>query len=358
MRILFVTPSLGTGGAERLTVNSALGMQHRGHTVGVAYGYLSLLAGPLRDARAELYERSGPTPGLANLVPWVRHIRGAVNDFRPDVIYAQSVATALAARLASHGSPMLVTVHGISHTDERLASILFRASGVKLTAVSEATAAGLRRYPWSPPVEVLSPGVDAEQVLDESRAIDPVAPVGEPCLCVVARQQPEKGTDILLRALPALARELPKVGLMVVGIGQELKANQQLAVDLGIADRVNFIGLVPNAAPHMAAADIVVLPSRREGLPIVALEALSLARPVVATRVGGTPSVVLPGETGWLANPDDEASLVAAIVDCWSDPAEAARRGAAGRVLVEQRFGIKPMHDRIEQLLLELSNRG
>ncbi len=358
MRILFVTPSLGTGGAERLTVNSALGLQGRGHTVGVAYGYLSLQAGPLREAGVDLYERPGATPGLTNLLPWARHIRRAVREFRPDVIYAQSVATALAARLASHNSPMLVTVHGISHTDERLASILFRASGVKLTAVSEASAAGLQRYPWAPPVEVLSPGVDAAQIVEQSLAIGPVAKVGEPSLAVVARQQPEKGTDVLLRALPALAQKLPKVGLMVVGIGEEYEANQQLAVDLGIADRVNFIGLVPNAAPQMAAADIVVLPSRREGLPIVALEALSLSRPVVATRVGGTPSVVVAGETGWLANPEDQASLVETIVACWSDPEEAARRGRAGRKLVEERFGIKPMHDRIEELLLELSKRN
>ena len=358
MRILFVTPSLGTGGAERLTVDSALGMQKRGHTVGVVYGFLALQAEPLREAGVNLYERPGATPELLNLLPWARHIRRAIRDFRPDVIYAQSVATALAARLASHRSRMLVTVHGISHTDERLASILFKASGVTLTAVSEASAAGLRRYPWSPPVEVLRPGVDAEQVVEQSRAIDPVDKVGDPSLTVVARQQPEKGTDVLLRALPALALQLPKVGLMVVGIGEELEANRQLAVDLGIADRVKFVGLVSNAAPQLAAADIVVLPSRREGLPIVALEALSLARPVVATRVGGTPTVVVAGETGWLAEPEDEASLVATIVACWSDPAEAARRGLAGRALVEEQYGIKSMHDRIEQLLLELANRG
>lgn len=357
MRILFVTPSLGTGGAERLTVNSALGLQQRGHTVGVVFGFLALQAGPLRDAGVDLYERPGALPVFANLLPWVRHVRRAVRDFRPDVIYAQSVATALAARLASHRLPLLVTVHGISHTDERLASILFRASRVKVTAVSQASAAGLQRYPWSPPVEVLSPGVDVDQIVEQSRAIDPVGKVGEPSLCVVARQQPEKGTDILLRALPALALELPKVGLMVVGVGHDLKANQQLAVDLGIADRVHFTGLVPNAAPHMAAADIVVLPSRREGLPIVALEALSLGRPVVATRVGGTPSVVIAGKTGWLASPDDEASLVATILECWSDPAEAGRRSLAGTALVAEQFGIKPMHDRIEELLLELSNR-
>ena len=256
----------------------------------------------MRAAAVALYERPGPTPAPATLLPWVRHVRRAIADFRPDVIYAQSVATALTARLASPRMPLLVTVHGISRGDERLASILLGASGVKLTAVSEASAAGLRRYRWSPPVEVLSPGVDPEHVREQSRATDPVSPIGDPSLCVVARQEPEKGTDVLLRALPALALQLPKVGLLVVGVGQDLEPNQRLAVELGVAERVHFIGLVPNAAPQMAAADMVVLPSRREGLPIVALEALSLARPVVATRVGGTPSVVVPGETGWLAS--------------------------------------------------------
>ena len=355
MRILFVTPSLGTGGAERLTVNSALSMLGRGHAVGVVFGFLDLQAGPLRDAGVELYERVGAVPGLTNLVPWVGHVRRAVRDFRPDVIYAQSVTTALVARLAAPRLPLLATVHGISHTDERVASLLFRAAKVRLTAVSEATAAGLRRYPWASPVEVLSPGVDSDQVRAQSHLVEqPIEAIGSPSLCVVARQQPEKGVDVLLRALPAVARELPDVGLTVVGMGDQLESNVALAAELGIADRVWFVGMVPNAAPYMAAADVVILPSRREGLPVTVLEALALNRPVVATRVGGTPTVIVPGETGWLAEPENEESLAAAIVACCADPAEAARRAAAGRAVVEERFGDRPMHDRIEALLGEI----
>ena len=293
-------------------------------------------------------------PGLSNLVSWVKHVRRAVRDFRPDAIYAQSVTTALVARLAAPRLPLLATVHGISHTDERVASILFRAAKVRLTAVSEATAAGLRRYPWASPVEVLSPGVDSDQVRAQSQVGEPIHAVGSPSLCVVARQQREKGVDVLLRALPLVARELPDVGLTVVGMGDQLDSNIQLAAELGISDRVWFVGMVPNAAPYMAAADVVILPSRREGLPVTVLEALALERPVVATRVGGTPTVVVPGETGWLAEPENEESLAAAIVACCSDPAEAARLATAGRAVVEARFGDGPMHDRIEALLTEL----
>ena len=67
----------------------------------------------------------------------------------------------------------------------------------------------------------------------------------------------------------------------------------------------------------------VILPSRREGLPVVALEALALERPVVATDVGGTSTAIVDGETGWLVPPEDPSALAAAIIDCLADPAEA-----------------------------------
>lgn len=364
MRVLFVTPTLGQGGAERLTVKAALGMERRGLTVAVTFGFLDLQAEPLRDAGIELYMRKkaplgpykgpGEAPSIRTWFSSMRHIRRTVQAFRPDVIYAQSVASAFAARVAAPRVPLLVTVHGISHTDERLASLLFRFANARLTAVSEASAAGLRRYPWAPAVEVLSPGVDSDHVRADS-LLEKIAPVGKPNICVVARHELVKGVDVMLRALPAVARQFPDVGLTLVGHGEQLANHRRLAEDLGVSEHVWFVGLVPNAAPYMAVSDVVVLPSRREGLPVVALEALSLDRPVVATRVGGTPSVVIDGETGWVVPPEDDAALAAAIVACFSNPEEAARRARTGRHLVEERFDIERMHDRTAALLLELA---
>ena len=115
---------------------------------------------------------------------------------------------------------------------------------------------------------------------------------------------------------------------------------------------------IENAAPYIAAADIVVLPSRREGLPVVALETLALERPLVATRVGGTPTVVVDGETGWLAEPENEGSLAASIVACAGSPGEASRRAHAGQILVADRFSAEAMLDRIETMLTDLIPRG
>ena len=109
--------------------------------------------------------------------------------------------------------------------------------------------------------------------------------------------------------------------------------------------------------PYLAAADLVVLPSRREGLPLSALEALALERAVVATAVGGTPDVVRPGETGWLVPPEQPGALAAAIVEALLDPAECARRARRGRELVERSYSTEVMIDRIERLYDEVAGK-
>lgn len=354
MRILFLTPTLGTGGSEKLTVGYALGMIERSHEVAVAYGFADSQAAPLREVGIGLHELSARKLKPWTMREWVSSLRHVIRGFRPDVVHSQSVTAAVAARLAAPRLPQLVTIHGISRTNEPLASLLLRAANVRLTAVSEASAAGLGRHPWSPPVEILGPGIDTRQLAALAAAEEPDL-VGSPRLVCVARQDPAKGIDVLLQAVALLTRDFPDVGLTLVGTGPQLEANKRLAEALGIGDRTVFAGLIPYAAPYLRAADVVVLPSRREGLPIVVLEALALERPVVATAVGGTPTAVLDGETGLLVPPEDPDALAAAIGESLRDRALAARRARAGRALVEERFAAEPMLETIEGLLRDLT---
>jgi glycosyltransferase involved in cell wall biosynthesis/peptidoglycan/xylan/chitin deacetylase (PgdA/CDA1 family) len=355
MRIFFLTPTLGTGGAERLVVSYALGMQRRGHQVAVAHGVTRDEAGPLVAAGIEPVWLSSRTLLGRTLPEWVRNLRRAVRGFDPDVLHVQSVTAALAARLAAPTLPQLVTIHGISASDEALAALILRGAASRLTAVSQASATGIHRHRWSPPVEVLSPGIDVERLRAQAAAAGRALP-GSPAVCCVARQEPAKGVDVLLRAFPAVAAALPGAELTLVGEGSDLEPNRALAEELGVAPRVHFAGRVPDAASLMAAADVMVLPSRREGLPVAVLEALALERPLVATAVGGTPTVVVDGETGWLAPPEDPARLAEIIVAAASNPTEAGRRGAAGRAVVEERFGAEAMLDRVESLLARLAH--
>jgi peptidoglycan/xylan/chitin deacetylase (PgdA/CDA1 family) len=143
---------------------------------------------------------------------------------------------------------------------------------------------------------------------------------------------------------------------VLVGGGRDHDALIARVGELGIGHAVHFTGIVDNPAAYIALADVVVLPSRREGLPVAALEALALGRAVVATAVGGTPDVVRPGETGWLVPPEQPAALATSLVEALLDPDERGRRGARGRALVLEHYSTRAMIDRIEELCAEVAS--
>ena len=163
--------------------------------------------------------------------------------------------------------------------------------------------------------------------------------------------------DQLVEAFPQVLEAVPGAGLVLVGGGPDTDELIARVAELGLADAVHFAGRQLNPAAYLAAADLVVLPSRREGLPLSALEALALERAVVATAVGGTPDVVRPGETGWLVPPEQPGALATAIVEALLDPAECARRARRGRELVERSYSTEVMIDRIERLYDEVAGK-
>ena len=372
-RVMFVTPTLGIGGTERLVGATAARLAGRGHAVAVAFGFTDVQRGPLDAAGVDLVRLSDRRLCARSVPGWARAIRREVARWRPDVLYVHSVLGAVVTRLAAPRCPMLVTVHGISAADERVAAGLLRLVRARVTAVSAASAEGIRRHRLAPEVTLLPPAVDiaaieeaaqrpiAEDLIRIDPARFPTAPVpdphltGAPRICCVARQEPEKGVDVLVRAFALLAARHPEPVLVLVGTGSELEPNRALATSLQIRDRCEFAGVVSNASPFMRDADVIVLPSRREGLPVVGLEAFALRRPVVATAVGGTPAIVREGETGWLVPPDDAPALAAAIESAVGDLAEARRRGANGRELVEREYEIAGLSDTIERLLRSLA---
>src|SRR5262249_30673490 len=145
--------------------------------------------------------------------------------------------------------------------------------------------------------------------------------------------------------------------LALVGAGSQMPANKAAAAAAGVRPRVEFMGVLSNPAPAIADGDAIVLPSRREGLPVVVLEAFALERPVVATCVGGTPDVVRDGDTGWLVPPEDPAALATALLAAAGDAGAREERGARGAVLVAERYSIDALVDRVEVLLGGLVGR-
>lgn len=181
---------------------------------------------------------------------------------------------------------------------------------------------------------------------------EPVAPAVRPGngagrprrLVVVGRLSPIKGQDTAICATALLRRAGFDVALTLVGDcypGYEAveEGLRDLAVEQGVDAVTEFTGF-RDPAPLVAAADVVLVPSRVESFGLVAVEALFLGRPVVAARTGGLPEVVRDGETGLLVPADDPRALADAVVRLLEDPARAAALGAAGRADARARFSI------------------
>src|SRR5439155_23179940 len=119
----------------------------------------------------------------------------------------------------------------------------------------------------------------------------------DPVLVVIGRLEPQKGHRVLLLALPAIRHEFPGVRVVFVGEGGLKAELEQQVAGAGLTDAVRFVGRQSNVVDWLALADVTVLPSFYEGLPLAAIEALAAGRPIVATAVGGTPEVVVDGPT-------------------------------------------------------------
>jgi glycosyltransferase involved in cell wall biosynthesis len=161
---------------------------------------------------------------------------------------------------------------------------------------------------------------------------------GDQVLLVVGRLEPQKGHAVMLQALAALRREFPRVRLACVGDGALRSCLEEQARALGCQEVVRFAGYQRNIAEWLSAADVVVLPSLFEGLPLVAIETLAACRPMVATAVDGTPEVVIDGKTGRTVPPGDPQALAGAIAALLRDPGQAAGLAAAGHDWVWERF--------------------
>lgn len=167
-------------------------------------------------------------------------------------------------------------------------------------------------------------------------------------LLFLGRLEEEKGVFVLIEALALLAGRYPALRAVVAGEGN-MDALRAAATAAGVPERLELPGWVAGEAKArlLARAGLFVLPSRFEGLPMALLEAQAAGLPVVATRVGGIPQVVTDGVNGLLADPDDVASLVEALVPLLADVELARRMGEIGRERVLAGYGV----DRVAALL-------
>ena len=359
MKIMHVLAPADAGGLERVVHALAIGQRQRGHAI---------IAVPVAESWNDDHSFA---------VPLAR----AGVEVRPLILPARAYLrerTALAELLRAEG-PDVVHSHGY-HTDVVLGGVARRA-----VAATVSTAHGFTRGPWrnrfyehldrralrrfdavaavSRPLadELQRSGVPGDRLhvvpnawsriatpFDRTSArarlgLDPERFV----LGWVGRMTPEKGLDVLVDALPALA-DLP-ITVCAIGDGPERITGEARAAASGVGERIRWAGLVREAGRYFQAFDLLVLSSRTEGVPMVVLEAMATGVPLVVTAVGGIPDVVSPREALLVPSERPDA-LASAIRSAFERRDEAAARALAAQARLDRDFAEGPWLDRYDEI--------
>jgi glycosyltransferase involved in cell wall biosynthesis len=363
MRVLLATPGTDVGGAERVVLALAHALPRRGHEV-VLWGPAGALEPELAGApldRIVVPDRQRSAVGVAG---GVVSLAAAVRRTRPGVVHAHNPRVsgmAVAALRIARGPrrpPLLATFHGSLRAEYRVAAGLLRGADA-VACVSDDLAAGLRAAGL--PAEglhvvpngiVVSPAEPAAvAAIDGEFALD-----GAPVVAIIGRLSPQKNHGRFLAAVARVAPERPDVRFLVVGDGPLRSDLTEQARALGLDGRLTFTGVRHDVPAFAARADLVVLSSDWEGLPLVALEALAAGTPVLSTPVEGMRDLHDAGAAAIVPEAGAEA-LATGIVELLADPRRRAEMSARGRELVAARYSGDAMVDAYERLYLELRRR-
>jgi glycosyltransferase involved in cell wall biosynthesis len=307
--------------------------------------------GPLRDAAAAAGVRFLPLQSLRRpLRPWrdlaaLVELTRLLRRERPDILHASSSKAGVLGRVAALLARVpirIFTAHGWAFTAHAgLASLLYRwadrlvrpLTSVTVCVAEQQRAAGIAARTCDPERTVVIPnGVD---VAGAPRArLDGRPPV----VVAVGRLKPPKDALTLVRALVRLPRGSYEA--RIVGDGPDRPRVEEEIRSLGLTEHVRLAGDRRDVPAQLAAADVFVLSSASEGMPVSVLEAMAAGLPVVASRVGGVPELVAEGESGLLVDPGEPDELAAALLRLVQDPELRRRLGAAGRARAEQRFDV------------------
>jgi alpha-1,3/alpha-1,6-mannosyltransferase len=386
LRVAFVHPDLGIGGAERLVIDAALALRARGHAVTVftahrdpARCFPEARDGtlPIRVHGSFLPFQIGGRMRAPCTIARMAWLAGAVGlcGGPLDAIFCDVAAHAIPLiRLASPAKVLFYC-----HFPDRLLAPrrggwykLYRAPIDRLEAIamgladrvlvnSRFTAETVRR---AFPRLRRAPGVLYPAVDLAAYAAVPAAPApheGEPLLLSIARYERKKGLGLAIEALARLADRRARL-VIAGGYDERLDENREtlaaleaLALRLGVADRVAFRrSCTDEERIALLARSIAVLYTpKEEHFGLVPIEAMAAGRPVIAVKSGGPLETIVDGETGILCEPTPEA-FAAAISALILDPAKRERMGSAGRAHVRAHFGREKFGERLEEVLYDL----
>ncbi len=375
MKIIHIITRLIVGGAQENTILSCEGQHDRGHEV-------TLMTGPPLGPEGSLMARASAygyrvesidamRRSILPLADWrtYRFLTERIRELKPDVVHTHSSKAGIIGRWAAHaaGVPAVIhTIHGLAFTastrrtvngfykflERKTAPISTRIVCVADSMRDQSLAANIGRreqyvtvYSGMKTAPFLNPPVAAAEVRRSLGLSHEHIAVG-----TIARLFELKGHDDLLEIAPRLCGQFPNLRWLWVGDGTLRGRFESRIHAMGLRDRFILTGLVPpEKIPELAAAmDILVHPSRREGLARALPQGALAGKPVITYDIDGAKEGVLDGISGYVLPPFDKTQLSLRIAQLAENPALREQMGRAGREFALARFDDKVMVDGLE----------
>ena len=269
------------------------------------------------------------------------HVDALYRNFRPDIVHMNFAGPSMWLFLTTaqaHPAPLVVVYRGVPEQAATDGSLYHHAATAAAWTVGVSQAvldSVLESFP-----ELATRSSVIYNAFREPTLEPTPLPRTKPRILCLGRLVEEKCFGLAVDAMPAVLKRFPEATLVIAGDGPERRRLEERVERRGIVAATEFIGWVsPDAVPGLLnETSVLAMPSRIEGLPGVAIQAAQMARPVIATRVGGSPEVVAHGETGLLIEKGDSDGLAAAICSLLSDPGTASSMGARARRRAQRLF--------------------
>ena len=378
MNLLFFCNSRYWGGGEKYVVDVAAGLTARDHVCRIVANSGSPLHreaathSELEILTFDLGPKLSKGSALEFATLWSAHARRlrrfleeCLTRFPIDLVHFQYKKEQLLGTKVAHGMglPVVWTEHDRlppSFTAPIFPVVLYRRAARlprRIVCVSRFGARDLERRGISPDlIDVCYNGIEMQPTPTASDRAAARQGLGMEAEAVVIGTTPRllrnKGHRFLLDAVPVLRERIPQLHVLIMGDGPARQELERQAQQLKIDQCITFTGHLRDVRPMLAALDVFVLPSLREGMPFSVLEAMGAGLPVVATTVGGVPEVVDEGETGLLVPPRNASALTQATLALLNDADRRTRMGAAALRKVHSQFTMDRMIENTEKALL------
>lgn len=354
-KILHVILSMQVGGAERLVYDMVTYPLFRDNPPAVCcMDTVGELGEKLRTEGYAIHCK-GRKPGIdLAMIFWLRDM---IKREKADVVHAHQYSPlfyAIPAALLAGGVKVVYTEHGRSYPDIKswkraLFNPILALGVAHLVSISEATARAMAENDNFPQrkIRVIHNGIDFTRLnpLIDKAAKRREVGLSKTCRIIgtAARLNSIKNIPMMLRVLKLVLAEVPDTCLVIAGQGEEEERLKALAVELGIADHVKFIGLRFDLPEIYQLFDVFLLTSFSEGISVTLLEAMASGAPAVVTDVGGNREVVFEGKTGYMVPVDDDALMMQRILALLQDQGLSATLGRKAQQRVTRCFSFQGM---------------